>query len=124
MASKRRLQNLQEKVRPVQAGRTYTFSIGGLGHSGEGVGRCGGFTVFVPHALPGETVTAEITEVRTNFARGRLQQIETANPQRVAPPCPVYESCGGCQLQHLSYEGQLAAKQQSVRATPSTVLAS
>ena len=102
MASKRRLQNLQEKVRPVQAGRTYTFPIGGLGHSGEGAGRCEGFTVFVPHALPGETITAEITEVRTNFARGRLQQIETVNPQRVAPPCPVYESCGGCQLQHLS----------------------
>ena len=115
MASKRRLQNLQEKVRPVQAGRTYTFPIGGLGHSGEGVGRCEGFTVFVPHALPGEPVTAEITEVRTNCARGRLRQIETANPQRVAPPCPVYESCGGCQLQHLSYAGQLAAKQQSVR---------
>jgi 23S rRNA (uracil1939-C5)-methyltransferase len=115
MASKRRLQNLQEKVRPVQAGRTYTFPIGGLGHSGEGVGRCEGFTVFVSHALPDETVTAEITEVRTNFARGRLQQIETANPQRVVPPCPVYESCGGCQLQHLSYAGQLAAKQQSVR---------
>ena len=53
--------------------------------------------------------------MRTNFARGRLQQIETVNPQRVAPPCPVYESCGGCQLQHLSYAGQLAAKQQSVR---------
>lgn len=115
MASKRRLQNLQEKVRPVQAGRTYTFPIDGLGHSGEGVGRCDGFTVFVPHALPGETVTTEITEVRTNFARGRLQQIETANPQRVAPPCPVYESCGGCQLQHLSYAGQLEAKRQSVR---------
>ena len=115
MASKRRLQNLQEKVRPVQAGRTYTFPIGGLGHSGEGVGRCEGFTVFVPHALPGETITAEISEVRTNFARGRLLRVDTANPQRVAPPCAVYENCGGCQLQHLSYEGQLAVKQQSVR---------
>jgi 23S rRNA (uracil1939-C5)-methyltransferase len=115
MASKRRLQNLQEKVRPVQAGRTYTFPISGLGHSGEGVGRCEGFTVFVPHSLPGETVTAEINEVRTNFARGILRQVVVANPQRVTPPCPVYESCGGCQLQHLSYAGQLAAKQQSVR---------
>lgn len=115
MASKRRLQNSQTKVRPVQTGRTYTFAIEGIGHSGEGVGRCEGFTVFVPHALPGEMAQVEITEVRTNFARGRLHQVITANSQRVTPPCPVYEQCGGCQLQHLSYAGQLATKQQAVR---------
>ena len=104
-----------EKVRPVQLGRTYTFSITGLGHSGEGVGRVEGFTVFVRYALPGETVTAVIDEVRTNFARGRLIRIEVTDPQRVNPQCPVYEACGGCQLQHLSYAGQLEVKRQAVQ---------
>ena len=115
MSRQRQAPNPNEKVRPVQLGRTYTFSINGLGHSGEGVGRIDGFTVFVRYALPGETVTARIDEVRTNFARGTLLQVDVANPQRVTPPCPVYEVCGGCQLQHLSYEGQLAVKRQAVQ---------
>jgi len=115
MSRNRRELHPNEKVRPVQLGRTYTFSITGLGHSGEGVGRVEGFTVFVRYALPGETVTAVIEEVRTNFARGRLIRIEVADPQRVNPQCPVYEACGGCQLQHLSYAGQLEAKRQSVQ---------
>ena len=115
MSRNRREFRPNEKVRPVQLGRTYTFSITGLGHSGEGVGRVEGFTVFVRYALPGETVTAVIDEVRTNFARGRLIRIEVTDPQRVNPQCPVYEACGGCQLQHLSYAGQLEAKYQSVQ---------
>jgi 23S rRNA (uracil1939-C5)-methyltransferase len=46
------------------------------------------------------------------FARGRLDRLESASPSRVEPPCPHYteDRCGGCQLQHLSYEAQLAAK--------------
>ena len=115
MSRQRQAPNPNEKVRPVQLGRTYTFSINGLGHSGEGVGRIDGFTVFVRYALPGETITARIDEVRTNFARGTLLQVDVANLQRVTPPCPVYEACGGCQLQHLSYEGQLAVKRQAVQ---------
>ena len=115
MSRNRREFRPNEKVRPVQLGRTYTFSITGLGHSGEGVGRVEGFTVFVRYALPGETVTAVIDEVRTNFARGRLIRIEVTDPQRVNPQCPVYEACGGCQLQHLSYAGQLEVKRQAVQ---------
>ena len=106
--------NAQQKVRPVQIGRTYTFAIHGLGHSGEGVGKIDGFTVFVRYALPDELISAEIEEVRTNFARGRLVRVEKSDPQRTIPPCPVYEECGGCQLQHLSYRGQLDAKYRVV----------
>ena len=115
MSRNRKFLNSNEKVRPVQLGRTYTFPITGLGHSGEGVGRAENFTVFVRYALPGETVTVAIEEVRANFARGRLLRVEQADPKRVIPPCPIYEACGGCQLQHLSYAGQLAAKFQSVQ---------
>ena len=107
-------ENEQQKVRPVQIGRTYPCFIQGLGHSGEGVGRVDGFTVFVPYALPGETVLAEIKEVRANFARGRLVRLDQADLRRIDPACPVYEACGGCQLQHLSYAGQLEAKYRAV----------
>ncbi len=115
MSRNRKFLNSNEKVRPVQLGRTYTFPITGLGHSGEGVGRAENFTVFVRYALPGETVMVVIEEVRANFARGRLLRVEQPDSKRVTPPCPVYEACGGCQLQHLSYAGQLSAKFQSVQ---------
>lgn len=101
---------------PVKKGSVYTMEISGLGHSGEGVGRIEDFTVFVPAALPGETVTVQMEEVKKTYAKGRLKQIVTAAAERVEPVCPVYAACGGCQMQHLSYAGQLAVKQQQVQA--------
>ena len=99
---------------PVQKGKTYTIDILRLGSSGEGVGKYENFTVFVPGALPGERVQARITFVKKQYASAQLTTIETVSPQRVKPDCPVYEQCGGCQLQHLSYDGELAEKRQQV----------
>ena len=99
---------------PVQKGKTYTIDILRLGSSGEGVGKYENFTVFVPGALPGERVQARITFVKKQYASAQLVTIETVSPQRVKPDCPVYEQCGGCQLQHLSYDGELAEKRQQV----------
>lgn len=100
---------------PVQKGKTYELSIQGLGTSGEGIGRYEGFTVFVPYALPGETVRARVTMVKKTYASAALEQVLTPSPDREKPPCPVYERCGGCQLQHLSYEGELKEKRQQVK---------
>lgn len=100
---------------PVKKGDNIELQIAGLGSSGEGVGRYDGFTVFVHGALPEETVQAEITLVKKNYAVGKLIKIITASPDRVEPVCPVYADCGGCQLQHLSYAGQLSMKQQQVK---------
>lgn len=100
---------------PVKKGDNIELQIAGLGSSGEGVGRYDGFTVFVQGALPEETVQAEITLVKKNYAVGKLIKIITASPDRVEPVCPVYADCGGCQLQHLSYAGQLRMKQQQVK---------
>ena len=99
---------------PVCKGRTYELQIDRLGTSGEGVGRYENFTVFVPHALPGETVSALIEDVKSSYARGRIKQILHESVDRVAPLCALYEECGGCQLQHLSYEAQLRAKRAQV----------
>ncbi|MCE5285390.1 MAG: TRAM domain-containing protein, partial [Pelosinus sp.] len=103
-----------KKQIPVLKGNTYEITISGLGHSGEGVGRFEDFTVFVPYALPGETVSVKITEAKKSYAKGKITKIHTASPNRIEPKCELYKECGGCQLQHLSYEGQLAAKRQTV----------
>ena len=101
----------QHRSVPVVKGNTYTIDILRLGSSGEGVGRYENFTVFVRGALPGETVQAKVDVVKKQYATAILQDIVMPSPQRVAPLCPVYAQCGGCQLQHMSYDGELLEKQ-------------
>ncbi|MBR5790267.1 MAG: 23S rRNA (uracil(1939)-C(5))-methyltransferase RlmD, partial [Phascolarctobacterium sp.] len=100
---------------PVQKGEVIEINITGLGSSGEGVGKYQGFTVFVPGALPAETIKAKVVLVKKNYASARIQEILVPSAERVEPACPVYKQCGGCQLQHLSYAGQLQMKEQQVR---------
>ena len=91
-----------KKEIPVQQGRTYEIAVKTLGTSGEGVGRVAEFTVFVPGALPKERVLVAVDEVKKTYARGRIVKILEESPARVAPLCPISDSCGGCQLPHLS----------------------
>ena len=100
---------------PVQKGEVIEINITGLGSSGEGVGKYQGFTVFVPSALPTETVKAKVGLVKKSYATAKIVEILEASAERVEPACPVYKQCGGCQLQHLSYAGQLKMKEQQVR---------
>ena len=100
---------------PVKKGDSIILKISGLGSSGEGVGKYEGFTVFVKGALPQEEVRVEITLVKKSYAVGRLLEVVQATEERVEPACPVYKECGGCQLQHLSYKGQLVCKRQQVQ---------
>lgn len=104
---------MKHKV-PVEKGKSYEIEIRTLGTSGEGVGRYEDFTVFVPGALPGESVEAAVDEVKKTYARGHLVKVLRASHDRVAPICPIYEQCGGCQFQHLDYMAQLKAKRQQV----------
>lgn len=101
---------------PVKKDDIIELSITGLGSSGEGVGKYQGFTIFVKGALPTETVNVVITLVKKNYAVGKLTGIIQPASERVQPNCPVYEACGGCQLQHLSYQGQLNCKKEQVEA--------
>lgn len=99
---------------PVQKNEYYELEITGLGHEGEGVGKYEGFTVFVPGALPGERIRAKVVKVQKTYAYGRLIDILTETPDRVEPACPIFKRCGGCHLQHMSYEAQLRYKKQTV----------
>ncbi len=100
---------------PVQKGEVIDIKITGLGSSGEGVGKYQGFTIFVPGALPTEIVKAKVGLVKKSYATAKIVEILEASAERVEPACPVYKECGGCQLQHLSYAGQLQMKEQQVR---------
>jgi len=100
---------------PVAPGEIVTADIHGLGHTGEGVGRTqDGYTLFIDGALPDERVRAEVTYVKKQYGYARLLEILQPSPDRVTPPCPLFDECGGCQLQHLSYGGQLRRKRQMV----------
>ena len=106
---------MTKKNSPVKLNETYTFTIRDLGIHGVGIGSVENFTVFVPGALPGETVQATIVTVKKSYATAKLISIETASPHRTIPTCPAYASCGGCQISHLTYEGQLAIKERRVK---------
>ena len=89
----------------------YQVSIENLSHEGRGVGRVNGKTVFVTGALPGEQVLARKTRGRKSFDEAIALEINEPNPDRVAPNCPHYDICGGCSLQHLHEDKQIAHKQ-------------
>ncbi len=82
-----------------------------LPYGGEALGRLpDGRAVFVPFALPGERVRARVVEEKARYLRADLVEVLSPSPQRVEPRCAHYGLCGGCHLQHLSYEDQASAK--------------
>lgn len=100
---------------PVQVGQRIESDIVGLTHDGEGVGRVEGYTLFVRGALPGERVRAEVLSIGKSFGRAQMTEIvDRGTGGRVEPPCPIHDTCGGCQLQHLDYQEQLKWKRQHV----------
>ncbi|MBV6717340.1 23S rRNA (uracil(1939)-C(5))-methyltransferase RlmD [Paenibacillus chitinolyticus] len=99
---------------PVEKNGEYTAEIIGIGHDGEGVGRVEGFTLFVPGALPGEKVRLKVLKLKKQYGYAKLLEVLDSSPDRVGAPCPIYDKCGGCQLQHLDYAAQLKVKRQLV----------
>ncbi len=96
---------------PIPApGQTVRLTIEDIAFGGEGVGRLNDFVVFVPFVAPGETVEAELTEVKKRFARARLLKVLEPSPERVTPACRYFAECGGCQYQHIAYDAQLRIK--------------
>src|SRR5574344_1696246 len=85
------------------------------GNDGEGIGRADGYTLFVKDAVVGDTVEAQITLPKKNYAFARTVKVIEPSPDRIDPPCPVCRQCGGCQIQTLSYEAQLRFKDKKVR---------
>jgi 23S rRNA (uracil1939-C5)-methyltransferase len=96
--------------------RIVELVIESIAAGGDGVGRADGLVVFVPRSAPGDSGRVRI-EKSGRFARARWESLERPGPARVEPPCAHYvaDRCGGCQLQHLSYDAQLEAKGDIIR---------
>lgn len=96
---------------PAQLGQEVELTMEDLAAGGDGLAReASGRVVFVPGALPGEKVLVRLNQVKRDFARAELLSIAEASPLRVAPHCPLFGQCGGCQMQHLDYPAQVEVK--------------
>lgn len=85
-----------------------------LTHEGHGVVKIDRYPIFIPNVLINEEIKYKVIKVKKNFAIGKLLEVNKASHHRVDPPCVYYWKCGGCQLQHMSYEAQLAMKKEQV----------
>ncbi|WP_341938518.1 23S rRNA (uracil(1939)-C(5))-methyltransferase RlmD [Marinimicrobium sp. C2-29] len=90
------------------------FEIERLSHDGRGIARWEGKTLFVEGALPQEQVRVRLLGNQSRYAEGEALEYHNAASDRQTPPCRHYHECGGCQLQHLTPEAQLQAKQTSL----------
>jgi 23S rRNA (uracil1939-C5)-methyltransferase len=94
---------------------TLTLKLTDMAHGGYALGRDeSGRPIFVPYAIPGETVTVALTNEKRSYAHARLVSVDVPSPDRVEPRCAHFGRCGGCHLQHIAYERQLALKQAVV----------
>ncbi|WP_010097409.1 23S rRNA (uracil(1939)-C(5))-methyltransferase RlmD [Ornithinibacillus scapharcae] len=100
---------------PVKKNEKITLRFEDLTHEGNGVGKIDGYPLFVPYGLPGEEAVVKVIKVNKNFGFGKLIEVKNPSPERVEPPCDVFYKCGGCQIQHMSYNLQLSMKQQQVK---------
>lgn len=87
------------------------------GNNAEGIARINGKVVFIPFVLKGEKVLIKIVQEKKDFLIGRVLKIIEKSPFRTEPPCPYFINCGGCQLQHTTYEESLNIKTQIVKST-------
>lgn len=86
-------------------------------YDGMGIVKVDNFPVFIPNVIVGEKIQFKILKLHKNFAYGKVLEYITKSKDRVTPRCEYYGRCGGCQLQHMNYESQLAYKKYMVEST-------
>lgn len=104
----------QPKKNTSLSSKHQSVSVSKLDHLGAGIAYSQGKPIFIDGALPGEEVVIQLTESKSKFARAQLIKVLQASPERVTPFCAHYQQCGGCDLQHLQREAQVAYKQQTL----------
>ncbi len=103
-----------EKRENMNKNEIVKVKITDLGTEGEGIGKVDGFTLFVKGGLPGDEIEAKVLKVKKSFGYAKIENIVVPSADRVETKCPVANRCGGCQIQHLSYEKQLDVKKKKV----------
>ena len=105
---------LKNKEQSFQKNDLIMLEITDLTEEGQGVGKKDGLVFFVKDSVMGDKVEARILKAKKNYAYAKVEKLLEASPHRIAPLCPVAGKCGGCQLQHLSYEKELAWKEDRI----------
>ncbi len=90
------------------------LTIEDMGIDGAGIGKIDGMAFFVKDAVIGDKVIAKVMKMKKTYGYARLLEITEPSSYRTEPKCPLHRQCGGCQIQPLSYEKQLAFKQQKI----------
>lgn len=101
----------------IEKDKIFELNVTGLGSSGEGVGSINGLKVFVEGGLPGEKILVRILKRKSSYAIGQMIKILEQSFKRTEPPCNYFTRCGGCQIMHLDYSGQLEVKTKRVKET-------
>ena len=102
---------------PRTSGEIIELTLTGMAYGGEAFAReASGRMVFVPFALAGERVRAEVIERHKSWARARLAEILDPSPDRIEPRCRHFRACGGCHYQHAAYSRQVEDKASIVRS--------
>lgn len=89
-------------------------TIEDIGVGGEGIGKVDGYTLFIKDAIIGDVVEAKVMKAKKNYGYARLLKVITPSESRVDARCPFARTCGGCQIQEMNYDQQLAFKQKKV----------
>lgn len=105
---------MSKRVLPVEKNQFIDVEFIDLTHEGHGVAKVEGYPIFVPNALPGEKAQIKVLKTSKGFGFGKIIEFQKESDVRVEPICSIYNQCGGCQTQHMSYEGQLEAKHKQV----------
>src|SRR5699024_6689773 len=98
----------KQQAPPVRKNETVQLTFEDLTHEGNGVGKIDGYPIFVPYILPEEKADVKVVKVNKCIAYGKLLDVHQEIEHRVHPPCDVFYQCCGCQLQHMTFEMQLA----------------
>lgn len=99
---------------PVRVGKSEKVHISSINARGQGVARIDGYVVFVPGALPGEDCLVQIINTTKNYGIAKVIKRYNKSKLRTNAPCEYFGRCGGCQLQHMKYQGQLLYKQKKI----------
>ena len=102
------------KTKSYKKNELIILEITDLTEEGQGVGKKDGLVFFVKDSVMGDVVEARILKAKKNYAYAKVEKLLEASPYRITPLCPVAGKCGGCQLQHLSYEKELAWKEDRI----------
>ena len=109
--------DIKKEMDIIEKNKDYVVEIIDLNHEGQGVGHIGKLAVFVEGGVIGEKIEVKVIKIAKNYAVGKLQKIIRPSKSRVEPFCPNVRKCGGCSIQHIDYNSQLAYKTNLVKET-------